>query len=109
MNRLRDLREDRDLKLSDVGSALGFSANALSNYERENRALTAELINKFCDFYGVTADYLLCRSNRPQESVSKSDTEYLAAYHTAPPEIRRIVDAALEPYRPQARGEEETA
>lgn len=99
MNRLRDLREDRDLTQAELGEAIGVSMMAISYYEREVRALTPDLINKFCDFYGVTADYLLGRSNRSQPVVSESDTAVLAAYHAAPLEIRKIVDAALEPYK----------
>ena len=100
MNRLKDLREDRDLTQRQVGSAIGVADNTVSNYENEQRALTADLIHKFCDLYGVTADYLLCRSNQPRPSVSNSDTELLHAYHAAPLEIQKIVNAALEAYRP---------
>lgn len=106
MNRLKDLREDRDLQQADIGKAIGTTAMSISRYEREESALTAELIHKFCDFYGVTADYLLGRSNQPKPAVSKSDTELLDAYGAAPPAIRQAVDGLLEPYRrrPQTEG-----
>ena len=99
MNRLRELREDRDLTQRQVGEAIGVADNTIANYENEKRSLTADLINRFCNFYGVTADYLLCRSAQPSASVSDSDTAILRAYHAAPLEIRRIIDAALEPYK----------
>jgi len=100
MNRLRDLREDRDWTQKHVAGLIGVAANTMTNYENERRQLTPELIHKFCDLYGVTADYLLGRSNTPQPAVSKMDTELLQAYHAAPLEIRKIVNAALEAYRP---------
>ena len=109
MNRLKDLREDRDLTQREVGTVIGVADNTIANYENEKRALTADLINKFCDFYGVTADYLLYRSNQPRPSVSNSDTELLRAYHAAPLEIQKIVNAALEAYRPAASENEAAA
>lgn len=109
MNRLHDLRVDGDMTQAMVGEQLGMSVQSISNYELEQRALTAELIHKFCDFYGVTADYLLGRSNQPKPAVSKSDTELLDAYGAAPPAIRQAVDGLLEPYRPQTQRSEETA
>ena len=102
MNRLRELREDHDLTLAAVGEVIGATATAVGRYETEKRALTAELIQKFCAFYGVTADYLLGLSAWKAPAVSKTDTALLSAYHAAPPEIRNIVDAALEPYKARA-------
>lgn len=100
MNRLKDLREDRDLKQSDVANSLGITTMSVSRYEREENALTPDLINKFCDFFEVTSDYLLGRSSTPTARVSKLDTELLQAYHAAPLEIQKIVNAALEAYKP---------
>lgn len=98
MNRLRDLREARDMTLADVAKLIGSSSNSISNYERGNRSLTPDLINKFCDLYGVTSDYLLGLSDHPHPALSDSDAEFLNAYYAAPEEIRDIVDAALAPY-----------
>lgn len=108
MNRLKDLREDRDLTQKEVGRVVGVAPNSLANYENEKRALNPDLIDKFCDFYGVTADYLLGRSSQPHATVSEMDTELLAAYHSAPEEIRAIIDTALAPYR-EAKNEETAA
>ena len=109
MNRLRDLREDHDMKLADVGAIVGLSAMSISRYEREEHALTPELIAKFCEMYGVTADYLLGFTDYPHAAVSDSDTSLLHAYHAAPLEIQKIVNAALEPYRPVVSEKESAA
>lgn len=100
MNRLRDLREDRDWTQPEVAEKIGVHFTTISKYELGTSDLTAELINKFCDLFGVTADYLLCRSSNPRPVVSNSDTALLHAYHAAPLEIQKIVNAALEAYRP---------
>lgn len=99
MNRLRELREDADMTLASVGEAMGTSAMSISYYERGERSLTDDLIDKFCELYGVTSDYLLGRSAWKTPVVSELDTELLMTYHAAPAEIRAIVDTALAPYK----------
>lgn len=59
MTRLRELREESGLKLSDVAERLGTHTTAISKYELGQRQLTPELIIKFCSFYHCSADYLL--------------------------------------------------
>ena len=106
MNRLRELREDRDLKQTDIAQMMSLTPMAVSRYEREENALTAELIAKFCKLFDVTADYLLGFSRQPRPTVSESDTEILHAYHAAPAEIRAIIDTALAPYKQSTQGNE---
>lgn len=61
MNRLRDLREDRDLRQVDVSKAVGIDQRTLSNYETGKTNPDSFAIIKLCDFYNVSADYLLGR------------------------------------------------
>lgn len=61
MNRLRDLREDRDLRQVDVSEAVGIDQRTLSNYETGKTNPDHFAIIKLCDFYNVSADYLLGR------------------------------------------------
>ena len=63
MNRLRDLREDRDLRQIDVSKATGIDQRTLSNYETGKTNPDSFAIIKFCDFYNVSADYLLGRES----------------------------------------------
>ena len=61
--RIRDLREDRDLKQKEVAAYLMCDQSLYSKYEREERPLPLELADKLADFYGVSVDYLLWRTN----------------------------------------------
>lgn len=61
MNRLRDLREDRDLRQIDVSNATGIDQRTLSNYETGKTNPDSFAIIKLCDYYNVSADYLLGR------------------------------------------------
>ncbi len=61
--RIRDLREDRDLKQKDIAKMLGMSQTGYSKYETgENDIPTAVLI-RLADFYETSVDYLLGRTD----------------------------------------------
>ena len=62
-NRLRDLREDRDMKQKEVAAYLMCDQSLYSKYEREERPLPLELACKLADLYNVSVDYLACRTN----------------------------------------------
>lgn len=63
--RLRELREDRDLKQWQLAEYLGVSANTYSQYETGKIMLTAHNAKKLAEFYDVSLDYLLGRTNEP--------------------------------------------
>lgn len=69
MNRIRELREDRDLRQLDVSIATGIDQRTLSNYETEKTSPDSYAIIKLADFFQVSADYLLGRSNFKTPSV----------------------------------------
>ena len=60
--RIRDLREDRDLKQKQVADYLVCDQSLYSKYERGERPLPLEYADKLADFYGVSVDYLLGRT-----------------------------------------------
>lgn len=61
--RIRDLREDRDLKQSDLAALLHCTQACYSNYENGRRDIPTEVLGTLADFYGVSTDYLLDRTN----------------------------------------------
>ena len=61
MNRLKDLREDRELRQTDVAHVVGVDQRTLSNYETGKTIPDAEMVIALADFFGVSADYLLGR------------------------------------------------
>lgn len=64
--RIRDLREDRDLNQTQVANMLGMSQTGYSKYETgENDIPTAVLI-KLARFYGTSIDYLLGETTQPR-------------------------------------------
>lgn len=61
--RLRELRKERTLRQEQVAVALDISMSAYCNYEQGKREPTASVIIRMADYYDVTTDYLLGRSN----------------------------------------------
>ena len=59
MNRIRDLREDMDLRQIDVSVATGIDQKTLSNYETGKTHPDSFAIIALANFFGVTTDYLL--------------------------------------------------
>lgn len=59
---LRAIREDRDIKQKDIAKVLNVSQNTYSQYENGVISLTADVLIKLSDFYGVSIDYLLDRT-----------------------------------------------
>ena len=65
-NNLKSLRVDNDIKQKDIAKMLNVSQNTYSQYETGVIALTAEVLIKLSDFYNVSIDYLLDRTDNPK-------------------------------------------
>ncbi|MBR5500350.1 MAG: helix-turn-helix transcriptional regulator [Clostridia bacterium] len=64
--RLRDLREDHDLTQVDVAVMLDIQQTVYSRYERGVQNLPLDYLIKLADFYKVSTDYILGRTNNPK-------------------------------------------
>ena len=61
--RLKDMRDDADLKQENIATILGIRQNVYSRYERGERTIPLELLVKLAEFYGVSLDFLVGRTN----------------------------------------------
>lgn len=59
--RLKDLREDRDLSQKDIAKLLQTTQQYYSRYEKGEIDIPIKHFIKLADFYGVTLDYLANR------------------------------------------------
>lgn len=62
-HRLKDLREDHDLAQKEIAAILGIDQRAYSIYETGKRDIPVRYLVKLADYYGVSTDYLLGRTN----------------------------------------------
>ncbi len=64
--RIRDLREDRDLTQRKMGEILSCSQRVYSNYERGELDIPTEILVKLANYYDVSTDYILGRTENPK-------------------------------------------
>ena len=68
--RLRDLREDKDMSQTQIAELLFTSQTVYSRYERGVRTIPVEHLLILADFYGVSTDYILGRINEKTQTKS---------------------------------------
>jgi len=66
--RIRDLREDRDLKQRQLAEYLNCSQQVYSNYELGQRDIPTDVLIRLADFYHVSIDYLLGQTPNPKRN-----------------------------------------
>ena len=66
--KIRDLREDRDLKQRELAEYLNCSQRTNSNYELGQRDLPTDVLIKLANFYDVSIDYLLGQTKNPRRN-----------------------------------------
>lgn len=63
ITRIKNLREDLDLKQKDLADVLGISQRAYSHYENGTRKIPLDILVALADYYECSTDYLLGRTN----------------------------------------------
>lgn len=63
--RLKSLRLSKGLSQKNVADSVGMTEAGYQNYEVARRAPTLEKLIALCDFFNVSADYLLGRTDQP--------------------------------------------
>ena len=66
--RIRDLREDRDLKQRHLAEFLYCSQQVYSNYELGQRDIPTDVLIQLANFYNVSIDYLLGQTKNPKRN-----------------------------------------
>ena len=62
MNRIKELREQKGMKQSELGLLLNVNNSAISKYESGKLQLTDDTLEKLSDIFGVSIDYILFRT-----------------------------------------------
>ena len=66
--RIRDLREDRDLNQKHLAEYLNCSQQVYSNYELGQRDIPTDVLIRLSQFYQVSTDYILGLTNNPKRN-----------------------------------------
>jgi len=61
--RIKDLREDNDKTQKEIAEFLGMKQPQYCRYENGLRDIPSDVLIKLADFYGVSTDYILGRTD----------------------------------------------
>ena len=73
--KIKELRSEKSITQQEIASAIKISRSVISEYESGKSEPTANVIIKLADFFGVSADYLLGRSDDLGNITVQSPTE----------------------------------
>lgn len=77
--RIKSLRTESGLHQSELGKAVGVSAQVISNIERGYTKPSTELVNRCAKYFGVPADYLLGRITERYSTTEQKEAPALSA------------------------------
>lgn len=89
--RLRELREKRGVRQSDVADVIGVSPVMIVNYEKGTKLPQVEKLKSIAEYFGVTVDYLICSGT----SIDNLEEEF--------PEGVQVLRRASKELTPEAR------
>ncbi|WP_027633344.1 helix-turn-helix domain-containing protein [Clostridium hydrogeniformans] len=64
-DRIKELREDKCLNQQELGKMFNVHKGTISNWENGKRTPDADMIIKIADYFNVSIDYLLYRTDNP--------------------------------------------
>ena len=88
-DRLKKIREELELKQTEVAKNLKIGVTTYNNYEKGIREPDFEMLKKIAEYLNVTTDYLLGLTNNPHESININE-EYDAV-------ITQAIDSNVSP------------
>ena len=99
--RLKSLRLNNKLTQKSLGNAMGLTDAAVTQMEKEKRAVSVEVLCALADYFDVSLDYLAGRTDRPLPPdaeapfVSPDELELLERYRALSPEKRKAIDMLM--------------
>ena len=110
-DRIKDLRKSNNLTQAELGKILGVGKTTVSMYETNNSTPNDDIKLKMCEYFNVSLDYLVGKSNIKQSADSIIDSnpkENTVALHTddydelpqeAKDEINNFIDYIKQKYK----------
>ena len=98
MNRVLDLRKEKKLKQQELADIVRVSRQAVSKWELGQIDLNTENIQRLCEIFHVTADYLLGFSEIRSPEITEGEMLLVEAYRAADPGATAVVYLTLEPW-----------
>lgn len=99
MNRIKQLRDEKEMSQEELGKIIGVSGQAMGMYENEKRGLDTKTASILADFFNVTIDYLMCKSDirNPNEiELSDLDIAFASGLKGLNPQNKEIAKNIIE-------------
>ena len=83
MNRMKEIREQKNLSMKEAANGIGIKYTTYIGYEKMEREPNSELLIQIASFFHVTVDYLICRvdyNNYSGFQLSTEDNEVINMY-----------------------------
>ncbi len=94
MKRLRELRELRNLTQGDLAKELKVSQSTIAMWESGKRDPDTEALHRIADYFGVSTDYLIGRSNSPHPGeIAATHIDGDKSYDDLTPEMLQQIEA----------------
>lgn len=95
MNRLAQLRIGKGYKtMKDAALEIGMPYTTYRGYEQESRGMDTKIAKIFADFYGVSIDYVIGRSDKMNEQKEIDEVMELRQTMRERPDIAFLMDLA---------------
>lgn len=82
--KLKTLRKRKNMSQKEFAKFFGLAESTISMYERDERRPDFDLLNKFADYFEVSTDYLLGRTNIPALTPQEKDEAAFQAFANDP-------------------------
>ena len=98
--RLIGLRTSLNLSQMKLAKSLGISQSAVNRYEHDDATVPDSVLLKYADFFDVSADYILGRTDKPEGAVYNNEPEFLKRKIVREDEWEDFVEACFDPRSP---------
>lgn len=82
--KIKALRTSKKISQREFGKIFGVAESTIGMYERDERRPDFELLNKIADYFNVSTDYLLGRTNSPENTSQDNDDAEFQAFINDP-------------------------
>ena len=89
--RLKELRESSSLSQRELGDRVGLSKSSIGNYESGQRQPDMDTLNLLANYFHVTVDYLMGRSDIPTFDISSEEEQMIRFFRKVQKGKRRLL------------------
>lgn len=101
-DRLKELRKAKGMTQKELGDQLNLSDRVIGYYEANRHFPDGDVLIKIGDIFNVSIDYLLCRTNNPNEQTNNKNElrpdikKFIETANNVPPEVIENLTKTLE-------------